>query len=198
MSDESPASDQGAHIGLFGGSFNPPHVCHTLATVWVLQTHDVDEVWWIPTYRHAFSKRLVDFDDRVEMCRLALTDVDRVRISEVERDIGGESRTIDTVRELQERHENHRFSLVVGTDILEETERWKNWSGLMDLVDLIVIGRSGHSIDDEPESAEFRLPDISSTDTREALEDGDYGRLEYWLARDVITYIAQRQLYLDG
>lgn len=191
MSEISP------HIGLFGGSFNPPHVCHTLATHWVLQTHSVDEVWWIPTYQHAFSKRLVDFDDRRQMCRMALKDLDRVRISDIERELGGESRTIDTVRALHERFDEHRFSLIVGTDILEETDRWKNWSGLMDLVDLIVIGRSGHTQEDDPDSAEFRLPDISSTDTRQALEQGEYHKLEYWLASDVIAYIAERDLYMS-
>lgn len=190
-------SDQPLHIGLFGGSFNPPHVCHTLATHWVLQTHPVDEVWWIPTYQHAFSKDLVDFEHRISMCQMALADLDRVRISDVERELGGESRTIDTVRALREQFEACRFSLIVGTDILEETHRWKNWDGLMELVDLIVIGRSGHTADGDPDSAEFRLPDISSTDTRRALEAGDYQRLEFWLSRDVIAYVAEHQLYLD-
>jgi nicotinate-nucleotide adenylyltransferase len=191
-------SDEARHIGLFGGSFNPPHVCHTLGTHWVLQTHPVDEVWWIPTYQHAFSKDLVDFEHRQHMCELALEDLDRVRISDVEREMGGESRTIDTVRGLKERFPQHRFSLIVGTDILEETHRWKNWDGLMELVDLIVIGRSGHTQDGDPESAEFRLPDISSTDTRRALEKGEYGKLEFWLARDVIAYVAKHQLYLSS
>ncbi|MGM0556747.1 MAG: nicotinate (nicotinamide) nucleotide adenylyltransferase [Myxococcota bacterium] len=185
------------HIGLFGGSFNPPHVCHTLATHWVLQTHPVDEVWWVPTYQHAFSKRLVEFEHRRTMCEMALKDLDRVRISAIEKQLGGESRTIDTVRALQEQFSDHRFSLIVGTDILEETHRWKDWDGLMELVDLIVIGRSGHTQDDDPESAEFRLPDISSTDTRKALEQGEYEKLEFWLASDVIAYVAEYGLYLD-
>lgn len=189
-------SDYEAHIGLFGGSFNPPHVCHTLATHWVLQTHPVDEVWWIPTYQHAFSKDLVAFEHRRQMCEMALQDLDRVQVSDVERQMGGESRTIDTVRALHERWPGHRFSLIVGTDLLEETHRWKNWRGLMELVDLIVIGRSGHTQDDDPESAEFRLPDISSTDTREALARGEYQQLEFWLASDVIRYVAEHDLYL--
>jgi nicotinate-nucleotide adenylyltransferase len=189
MSEEAP------HIGLFGGSFNPPHVCHSLATHWVLQTHPVDEVWWIPTYQHAFSKNLVDFEHRTRMCQMALAELDRVRISDIEREIGGESRTIDTVRALRERFDDYRFSLIVGTDILEEADRWKNWDGLMELVDLIVIGRVGHTKDSDPDSAEFRLPDISSTDTRRALERGDYENLEFWLSRNVISYISEHQLY---
>jgi nicotinate-nucleotide adenylyltransferase len=189
---------QRKQIGLYGGSFNPPHVCHTLTTVWALQTHRLDEVWWIPTYQHAFEKSLVSFEHRKAMCRLALDHIEGVSISEIEREMGGESRTIDTVRELRERHPGHDYSLIVGSDILEEAHRWKNWEGLMEMVDLIVIGRKGHQVNTEPDSAEFRLPDISSTDTRKALRDGNYAPLRYWLSRDVIDYIAEHELYLDG
>lgn len=194
---ESTLNDHRKHIGLFGGSFNPPHIAHTLTTVWALQTHDLDEVWWIPTFQHAFDKRLVSFEHRVRMCQLALSHIDGVTISDIERQMGGESRTIDTVRSLHDRYGNHRYSLIVGSDILEEAHRWKNWDGLMELVDLIVIGRESHGGDEEPASAQFRLPDISSTKTRESLRAGKYEPLRYWLAHDVIEYIAEHGLYLD-
>lgn len=185
-------------VGLFGGSFNPPHVCHTLATLWVLQTQPIDEVWWVPTYQHAFSKRLIAFEHRRALCELATRDIARVRVCEVERDLGGESRTIDTVRALKEAHPQCDFSLIVGADILEETARWKNWEGLMELVELIVIGRSGHtSLRDAAGEGGFRLPDISSTSTRQALRGGQYGLLTSWLDQRVIDYISSRGLYLD-
>lgn len=190
--------NQRKRIGLYGGSFNPPHVCHTLTTVWALQTHRLDEVWWIPTYQHAFAKELVSFEHRVRMCQLAQAHIDGVFISDIERKLGGESRTIDTVRALTERYPKHDYSLIVGTDILEETHRWKNWEGLMELVDLVVIGRAGHNTGTDPDSAQFRLPNISSTKTREALHRGDYEPLRYWMSRDVIDYIAEHELYLDG
>lgn len=185
-------------IGLYGGSFNPPHVCHTLTSVWALQTHRLDEVWWIPTYQHAFEKDLVSFGHRVRMCQLALSHIDGAVISEIERELGGESRTIDTVRALSERFPGYEYSLIVGSDILEEAHRWKNWQGLMELVDLVVIGRSGHHVDEEPDSTEFRLPDISSTRTRQALQSADYESLRFWLAGDVLDYIAEHELYLDA
>lgn len=185
-------------IGLYGGSFNPPHVAHTLTTVWAMQTHALDEVWWVPTFQHAFDKRLVSFEHRVRMCQLAQAHIDGVFISDVERELGGESRTVDTVRALQQRYPSHDYSLIVGSDILEESHRWKDWTGLMEMVELIVIGRAGHESSAEPDSAEFRLPDISSTKTREALRVGDYAALRYWLSRDVIDYIAEQELYLDG
>ncbi len=196
MSD-SRANEHRRQVGLYGGSFNPPHVCHTLTTVWALQTHALDEVWWIPTFQHAFAKDLAPFEHRVRMCQLALSPVDGTFISEIERELGGESRTIDTVRALQERFPNHDYSLIVGSDILEEAHRWKNWEGLMEMVDLIVIGRASHETEDSPSSTQFRLPDISSTRTRKALKEADYEPLRYWLAHDVIDYVSEHGLYVD-
>ncbi len=194
------------HVALFGGSFNPPHVCHTLATLWVLQTQPIDQVWWIPTFQHAFDKDLVGFDDRLAMCRLAVEDLQRVRVDDIERSLGGESRTIDTVRALQDQNPNYRFSLVIGADILSETNRWKDWEGLMDLVRLIVVGRRGydrhHSSarrDDTLSTDKFpdlELPDISSTLIRDALHKCDYEAVRSWIPRSVLQHISQHRIYL--
>ena len=196
MSDSS-APSQTRRIGLYGGSFNPPHVAHTLTTVWAMQTHSLDEVWWVPTFQHAFEKQLVSFEHRKRMCQLAQAHIDGVCISDIERELGGESRTVDTVRALHERYSSHDYSLIVGSDILEESHRWKDWEGLMEMVELVVIGRAGHQSSAEPDSAQVRLPDISSTKTRKALRAGNYEALRYWLSRNVIDYIAAHQLYLD-
>lgn len=182
-------------IGLFGGSFNPPHICHTLTSVWAMQTHQLDEIWWIPTYKHAFDKALQPFEVRVRMCELALKYIQGARISKIEQELAGESRTIDTVIALSERHPDHDYSLIIGSDILGETEHWKDWDGLMERVRLIVIGRAGHQGDAHPESTEFRLPNISSTRIRGALSQADYASIRYWLSGDVLDYIADNQLY---
>ncbi len=194
-----------ADVALFGGSFNPPHVCHTLATLWILQTQPVDEVWWIPTFEHAFDKELVDFEDRFRMCELATDDLERVRIHDIERALGGESRTIDTVRALRRQHRNTDFWLVVGTDILDEVCRWKNWEGLLELVHLIIIGRQGYegkstdatsgalSITD---SLDLQLPDVNSTTIRNSLSDCNYEPIRPWIPRSVLDYIERHQLYL--
>ena len=192
-------------IALFGGSFNPPHICHTLATLWVLQTQPIDEVWWIPTFQHAFNKELAPFEDRVAMCRRAIDDLARVRIDLIEQALGGESRTIDTVQALAERHKNTRFWLVVGADILGEVDRWKDWRGLLQKVRLIVIGRRGFernaALGADPsalptaDSADLELPDVSSTRIRNALRDRDYDAIGAWIPRSILDYIAEHNLY---
>ena len=106
------------NVGLFGGSFNPPHVCHALATLWALQTHGLDEVWWVPTYQHAFGKDLVSFEHRLEMCRRATRALGQVQIHDIERRMGGESRTIDTVEVLTQENPGVKFWLIVGTALI--------------------------------------------------------------------------------
>lgn len=185
-------------IGLFGGSFNPPHVCHALASVWALQTTPVEEVWWVPTYQHAFGKQLVTFEQRVEMCELATGALAQVRIHDIERRLGGESRTIDTVRALRGEHPDCDFWLIVGTDILGEVHKWKNWDGLMELVELIVVGRGEHLATETPvEIPAFSLPNVSSTAIRAALADAghDHPLLENWIAREVLDYARRHGLY---
>ena len=61
-----------ARIALFGGSFNPPHVAHQLACLYVLETAVYDQLWMIPTARHPFAKALAPFPGRLETAHRAL------------------------------------------------------------------------------------------------------------------------------
>ncbi len=191
-------------IGLFGGSFNPPHVCHSLASLWALQTTPIEEVWWLPTYQHAFGKELVDFEHRLKMCRMATRELKHVRIHDIERTMGGESRTVDTVRELRAQEPDCDFWLVVGTDILGETDAWKEWDALMEMVHLVVVGRGGYieelSEIDADAAPKFSLPAVSSTKIREALASGTYDAdvLRDWMVREVFEYARAHELYLDA
>ena len=173
-------SEVGRRVCLFGGSFDPPHVCHVLSTAWALSTLPLDELWWVPTYSHAFGKSLRPFEDRMAMCAAAISCFDdRVRVSDVERSIGGESRTLRTVETLLEQDGRSRISLLFGADIMSQTHRWEGWERLQQLTDIHVIGRGTHPLDGEPEFA-IILPDVSSSALRTALAQGD---LAYAAAR---------------
>lgn len=192
-------------IGLFGGSFNPPHVCHALASLWALQTYPLDEVWWMPTYQHAFGKALVPFEQRVALCERAASDLRGVQVIEIERELGGESRTIDTVRVLRERHVDCAFWLIVGSDIIGERHKWKDWDGLMALVKLIVVGRNGYDAEGLPRAdarEDFALPRVSSTALRRALaappeDDEAQAMIRAWMHHDVVSMIRAEGLYTE-
>lgn len=180
-------------VALFGGSFNPPHVAHQMACLLVLETEPVDQLWMIPTYRHVFGKALAPFDDRMEMCRRAARALgDRVRVLEIERELGGESRTHDTLVELRRRHPRVGFRLVIGEDILAERHAWHRWDDVVAMAPLIVLGRPGAG-PDGAESPRIELPDVSSTEIRERI---GRGRSAVPLVPDaVMDYIAERGLY---
>jgi nicotinate-nucleotide adenylyltransferase len=177
-------------VAIYGGSFNPPHLAHQLAITCVLATARVDEVWMVPTFRHPFAKPLAPFADRVRMCELAAAPFKQVRVLRIEEELGGDSFTLRTVRALGERHPGVRFSWVIGADLVAERERWHGWDELKELVDFVVIGRSG-----EAPSAGVELPAISSTRVREQLARGE--PVGQWVPAAVLDYIAERGLYAE-
>jgi len=175
-------------IAVYGGSFNPPHVAHQMALAYVLATARVDEVWMLPTFKHPFEKQLVPFGDRVKMCELAASPFKAVRVSRVEEELGGDSYTLRTMKALRERHPDHRFSLVIGADLVAERERWHGWPELKELVPFIVVGREG-----SPDTGGIALPAVSSTIVRQRLVSGE--PVDNLLAADVLDYIRARGLY---
>jgi nicotinate-nucleotide adenylyltransferase len=172
------------NIALFGGSFDPPHVGHLLASLYVLATEPVDELWLVPVFRHAFGKPLTDFAHRVAMCeRMREAFGPRLRVSTVEGELGGVSRTVETVRHLLRQRPGDRFSLVIGTDVLAERQSWYQVEALDQLVGYLVVGRPGHA-----PSTLVTMPEVSSTEVRRRLAGGEEcGHLVPRLVREYIT-----------
>ncbi len=136
------AGTGGRRIALYGGSFNPPHVAHQMVGLYVLETAPVDELWIVPAFIHAFGKPLAPFEDRLQMCALAVAALgSRARVSDVERELGGPSRTLHTLHRLRERHPGHEFSLVIGADLVDEVPSWLGGDELRRTVPFIVVGR---------------------------------------------------------
>ena len=181
-------------VAIYGGSFNPPHVGHTMVAAWVLATADIDELWLVPCAEHAFSKDLCSFEHRMQMCRLAVDVLkdDRVRVSDVEGQLGGTSRTIDTIGYLRSQHPGWSFDLVVGTDIFAERASWKRLDELERLCGFIVVGRSGHPAP-EGHPASPPIIDVSSTQVRRGLAAG--GDMTALVPRRTLEYIDERGLY---
>jgi nicotinate-nucleotide adenylyltransferase len=181
-------------IGLFGGSFNPPHVGHVLLASWAASTRDLDRIWFVPTYRHAFGKSLVDFELRCRMVELSIEPfADWAELSRVEAELGTESRTIDTVRHLMRVRPDDVFHLVIGADILLEAHKWKQFDRLRQLAPFHVAGRRGYTVPDREFALE--LPEVSSTEIRAALASGDLDFCRDRVPRKVLDFIVEQQLY---
>ncbi len=178
-------------VAVFGGSFNPPHVAHQLAALYVLETQPVDELLVIPTWRHAFDKALAPFADRMEMCRRAMAPLGpRVQISAIEEELGGEaSRTIVTLEALSARRPEATFRLVIGADLLREREKWWRWPDIERLAPPIVIGRAGYPGGDDA----VELAAVSSTEIRARLAAGR--SVSALVPRSVLAYVTEKGLY---
>jgi nicotinate-nucleotide adenylyltransferase len=182
----------GRVVAVFGGSFNPPHVAHVLAVVYALSTQRIDRVLVVPVLKHPFAKELAPFDDRLAMCRAALEWIPHTEVSTIEAELGGESRTLRTIEELARRHPDWSLRLLVGADVLPDLPKWHRFDRIAELASPIVLGRAGTDMRDAPEAY---LPQISSTEVREAIAAGRLDDVRARLPLAVIDYIVTRGLY---
>jgi len=188
-----------SRVAIFGGSFNPPHVAHQLVALFVLETMPIDELWFVPTWRHPFAKHLARYEDRVAMCELAAAPLGaRVRVSRIEEEVARApgfvaSRTFDTLQALAARHSGASFHLVIGADILGETDKWYRWDDVVALAPPIVVGRGGFPVPAGAIVAGIEMPEVSSTEVRARLARGESALP--LVPRSVLGYIAHRGLY---
>ena len=177
------------NVGVFGGSFNPPHIAHVLACTLVLSLEELDSLLVVPTYKHPFAKSLAPFEDRTRMCELAMGWIPGVSVSRVEEELGGESRTLRTLEHLSRVHPDWRLRLVVGSDILSDATRWFGFDEIARLAPLIVLSRAGS------DGVPPLLPDVSSTLVREAIERGAWTDAERLVPRTVLAFLRAHHLY---
>ncbi|MGI8906865.1 MAG: nicotinate (nicotinamide) nucleotide adenylyltransferase [Candidatus Sumerlaeaceae bacterium] len=181
--------------GVFGGSFNPPHIGHVLACHFALSVWALDKVLVIPSYQHPFGKSLESFEHRVAMCQLAFAHVRSfVEVSRAEETRGGLSYTVDTLRALRNANPAVQLRLIIGSDILQEAQKWRAFDEVKELAPLLVIPRlqDGQPLGSKVMSRCY-LPDVSSSDLRENLAAGtDVGSA---LPAAVREYIEEHGLY---
>jgi nicotinate-nucleotide adenylyltransferase len=152
-------------VGLFGGSFDPPHVGHVLGAAYALATGGFDRILVVPVFAHAFEKTLAPFKHRVEMTRRAFHGLRTVEVSTVEEGLGVPSRTLRTVDLLLSSNPGWRLRLIVGTDVLAEAPKWHAFDEIVKKAPLFVLGRAGVA----PEGPPSVLPEVSSTEVRDRL-----------------------------
>ena len=157
-------------VGVYGGSFNPPHVGHAMVAGWLRWADRVDEVWLLPAYAHPFDKALRPFYARVASCEaLAHLVGPWVRVEPIEANLSVPSYTIDTLDALAARHPDHTFRLVVGADVIPQVGAWKQWDQIVARYGPIVVGRTGW----EPVADAPTFPEVSSTAIRGRLLAGE-------------------------
>ena len=189
-------------MGLFGGSFNPPHLAHLVIAELVREQFQLDRILWIPNYLSPLKRPedVASVDHRLAMTRLAIADNDRFEVSDVEARRAGVSYTVETIRLLQERHPDVEFHLIVGSDSLESFSAWHEPEEILTRVRLLVFRRPGTASPTAPAGFEHRIEyadapllEISSTSIRARIHAGHSVR--YMVPDSVRAYILKYNLY---
>lgn len=141
-----PTAGGGQRIGLFGGSFNPPHSGHLHVARTALRRLSLDAVWWLVTPGNPLKDHgaLAPLEARVAACaRLAAEP--RMRITAWEAAIGT-SYSAQTIAALTRRRPDLAFVWVMGADNLASFHRWQEWRTIMETLPLAVVDRPGASL----------------------------------------------------
>jgi len=141
-----PPHGGGQRIGLFGGTFDPPHEAHLAASLLALKRLRLDRVWWLVTPGNPLkdTSGLAPLDERVAGAR-ALARHPGIAVTGVEAEIGVRY-SYDTIRYLVSHCPGVRFVWIMGADNLRSFNRWQKWRGIAATVPIAVVDRLGPSL----------------------------------------------------
>ena len=202
-------------IGIYGGTFNPPHLGHITAAKAVFELLGLDRLLLIPAGippHKAMPEGSASAEQRLEMTRLAGEQLDlgnRVQVLDLELKREGRSYTADTLAVLKEQYPEDELWLLMGTDMFLTLQAWKDPGKILDLAGIAAFGRTEEDTEElfsvqreylsrtYPQARIFTLTipgvvDISSTELREKLAKGEGSR---FLAPAVYGYILRERLY---
>ena len=190
-------------IGLFGGTFNPPHIGHLLIAQHVGESLSLDKVLFIPAALppHKLGETsIAPNEHRVAMLLRAIQNNPLFDISTIEIDREGVSYTIDTVRTLSETYRGAELFVLMGSDNIAEFHTWRDPDGICALARLVVMQRGGFDLSSvDPRrrkdivAVKTPLIEMSGTEIRERIRTGKSVR--YYLTDDVAAYIDSKGLY---
>jgi nicotinate-nucleotide adenylyltransferase len=199
-------------LGVLGGTFDPIHNGHVAAARAAQEALKLDEIVLVPSHipPHRAHPAGATSEQRFTMAQLASAEQPGWSTSRIELDRAGRSYTYDTLIELKEQLGGRQFFFILGADAFAEIATWSRYPAVLDLSNFVVVSRPGITLDSLRErvpsafglrpTAETRVilvdahtPDISATDIRRRVRDGDSIRgLE---PAAVEHYISDHRLY---
>lgn len=192
-------------VGIFGGTFDPPHIAHVLCATTAMDAAGLDEVVLMPAGDPYQKGAVASPEDRFAMTCLAAESNPELSVSRMEIDRDGPSYSIETVDALKAQSGDAEIFLVGGSDAFAGIGSWHEWARLLDEVGFVIIPRTPASVKEalaalgsEPEVVlvtGLAQLDISSTDIRARVAEGlPIGHL---VPSRVVSYIRDHGLYQD-
>ena len=198
-----------------GGTFDPIHNGHLTAAQSVAETFQVDELHFVPAFTppHKVASGLTSPFHRFAMVALATISIDRFRTSTIEVDALERRYTVDTLEAMKKAQPGAELLFIIGTDMFQEIESWRNYRRLFELAHMVIVNRPGFPLRENvvpfqvlsekkavvlPEKPTvFYLPfvrqPISSTEIRDERKRG--ADVSQWVPPLVWNYIEKNKLY---
>ena len=187
-------------VGLFFGSFNPVHTGHMIIANVMVETTDLDRIWFVVSPHNPFKKRasLAHEQDRYDMVLAAVYENYNFQASDIEFSMPRPSYTIDTLTYLGEKHPDKEFALILGEDNLYNFKKWKNAEVILNHYSLYVYPRPNArntTIHSHPNVHIVESPnlDISATFIRKMVSEGR--SVQYLVPQPVEAIIREKGLY---
>ena len=196
-----PGHRTGERLGIFGGTFDPPHVGHLVTAVNVRHELSLDRVLLVVAdqpWQKVGTRDISPAEDRFAMVEAAVGDVDGLEASRIELDRGGMSYTADTLSELLAADPTRRLHVILGSDAAVGLPGWERADEVRALSTIVVVERPGSGEGLPPPGwswvrVEVPRLEVSSTDLRARVADGR--PLDYLLSPAVIDTIERLGLY---
>jgi nicotinate-nucleotide adenylyltransferase len=187
------------NVGIFGGTFDPPHYGHLIAAQDAYAELALDKVLFIPARipPHKQHESVTTAAVRLRMIQAATAGDDRFEVTDVELRRTGPSYTADTLRDLRETRSGDAFFLLLGVDQVREFQTWREPQSILENAALVMLARGG--IEEVPEgdivqkTVQVTRVDVSSTLVRERVRAGR--PIRYLVPAAVEKIIADERLY---
>lgn len=184
-------------IGIYGGSFNPIHNGHIFIGKFIIDYLNLDKLIVVPVGIPSHKNNdLVSSRLRIEMCRKAFENIEKVEISDIEIKDNKVSYTYDTLLKIRELYPGNEYFEIVGEDSGENFKNWKNYKDILTFAKVVVLKRKGYKTEIEDKNLiEIESPyiNISSTEIRDLVKENK--SIEKLVPKKVKELIYEKGLY---
>jgi len=185
-------------VGILGGTFNPPHIGHIVLAKEAIRKLCLDKIFFIPTNIPPHKDNdSINSLARLDMVKLIAAQDQKFEVLDIEIKRGGVSFTVDTVKELKNTYPEDEFFLIVGSDLANNFNSWKEFDALRSLANIVVAQRKVTPLKDKDSFTVIDIPqvDISSSKIRELIKKDV--SIKDMVEKKVAEYIQIHNLYKE-
>lgn len=203
-------STQKKSIGIFGGTFDPPHLGHVGLAEQILNKCKLERIIFVPAYAppHKPEKPISPFEDRVKMLNLAIKDYPDFEVSTIESELDKPSYTFHTLEHFSKQFSDYNICLIIGSDSLLQLHTWFKTKEIIQKWQIISYPRQGYEVDfsklleiwNEKIASklynsilDLKFFDMSSSEIRKKIANNEDCR--FLLSPAVLQYALEKKLY---